>query len=91
MKVLLQAADVCLLRSAWERKASVERLSFLSRLRQYLFRNMLDRGSFDFRVIGGRGRRDEDPAGSDGTESGAGGVKTDLVTAMLTGAVMLAV
>ena len=48
----------------------MRRLSFLSRLRQYLFRNMLDRGSFDFRVIGGRGSREEDPAGSDGSESG---------------------
>ena len=82
MKVLLQAAAVCLLRWAWEGKALVGRSSFVSRLCQYLFRNMLDRGSFDFRVIGGSGRREEDPARSVGSELGAGGVKTDLVTAM---------
>ena len=35
MKVLLLTAVVCVLRSAWEREASVGRLSFVSRLRQY--------------------------------------------------------
>jgi len=35
--------------------------------------------------IGRRGRGEEDPAWSNGTESGAGGVKTHLATAMLTG------
>jgi len=58
-------------------------------LRQYLFRNMLGRTLFDFRVIRERGRGEEDPAGSDGTESGAGGVKSYLVTAMLMEAVVL--
>ena len=76
-------------RSAWEREVLVGRLSFVSRLRQYLFRNMLGRALFDFRVIGGRGRGEEDPAGSDGPESGAGEVKTHMATAMLTGAVVL--
>ena len=89
MKVLLQAATVCVLRSVWEGDAWVGRLSFVSRLRQYLFSNMLDRGSFDFSVIGGRGRGEEDPAGLDGTESWAGGVKLYLATAMLRGAVVL--
>jgi len=52
VKVLLEAAVVCVLRSAWEREALVGRLSLVSRLRQYLFRNMLERALFDFRVIG---------------------------------------
>jgi len=51
MRVGLQAAVVYVLRSAWERQDSVGRLSFLWCLRQSRLRNMLDRGSFDFRVI----------------------------------------
>ena len=51
---------------------------------------MLGRALSNFRVIRGRGRGEEDPAGSDGTESGAGGVKTHLATVMLMGAVVLA-
>jgi len=46
---------------------------------------MLERGSFDFRVIGESGGRGEICEGSDGAESGDGGVKTPLETAMLTG------
>ena len=90
MKVLLQAAVVCVLRSAWERVGRRIELCVALAPVWYLFRNMLDRGSFDFKVIGGRGRGEEDPAGSDGTESGAGGVKTHLATAMFTGVVVLA-
>jgi len=60
MKVLLQAAVVCVLRSAWEGEALVEGLNFVLHLCQYLFRNMLIRGSFNFRVIGGRSRGGED-------------------------------
>jgi len=48
VKVLLQAAVVWVLRSAWERVTEREelvgRLSFVSRLPQYLFENKLDRG-----------------------------------------------
>lgn len=52
MKVLLQAAVVWVLRSAWERVTEREelvgRLSFVSRLPQYLFENKLDRGIVQF-------------------------------------------
>ena len=52
VKVLLQAAVVWVLRSAWERVTEREelvgRLSFVSRLPQYLFENKLDRGIVQF-------------------------------------------
>ena len=60
MKVLLQAAVVWGLRSRWEREELVARLSFVSWLPHYLFKNMLDRGSFDLRVIGARNGEEEE-------------------------------
>ena len=39
------------------------RLSFVSRLPHFLFKNMLDSGSFDFKVIGARNGGEEDLVG----------------------------
>jgi len=42
----------------------VGRLGFVSRLPHFLFKNMLDSGSFDFRIIGARNGGEEDLAGA---------------------------
>lgn len=74
MEVLLPAAVAWVLGSAWGRRDLVWRLCFVSLLPQYLY-NMLDRGSLDFRIIGGRDGERNIRRGSDGAEPGNSGVE----------------